>query len=87
MIIDGELGKVRNMFGPLHQGVELLLSGELELGLHVRFLAGPGLVQLELVADPLGLEDPLCGHVARPEVTVLSLVLGLLPTFACEKAP
>ena len=73
------------MFGPLHQGVELLLPGELELGLHVGLLAGAGLVQLELVAHPLGLQDPLGGHVARTEVTVLSLVLGLLAALACIK--
>ena len=73
------------MFGPLHQRVELLLASELELGLHVCLLAGAGLVQLELVAHPLCLEDPLGGHVARSEVTVLSLVLGLLPALACNK--
>ena len=82
LIVNGKLSKVRNMFGPLHQRVELLLAGELELGLHVGLLAGAGLVQLELVAHPFGLEDPLCGHVARTEVTVLSLVLGLLPALA-----
>ena len=72
------------MFGPLDQGVELLLPGELELGLHVVLLAGAGLVQLELVADSLGLQDPLGGHVAWTEVTVLSLVLGLLAALACN---
>ena len=71
------------MFGPLHQGVELLLPGELELGLLVGVLGG--LVQLELVADPLSLQDPLGGHVTRPEVTVFSLVLRLLAALACNK--
>ena len=70
------------MFGPLHQGVELLLPGELELGLLVGLLGG--LVQVELVAHSLGLQDPLGGHFTRPDI-VLSLVLGLLAALACDK--
>ena len=63
------------MFGPLHQGVELLLARELELCLYVGVHADAGLVQLELVAHPLGLQDPLGRHVSGSEVAVLGLVI------------
>ena len=61
------------MFGPVHQGGQLLLPGELELGLDVGLRSDPELVKLQLVAASLGLQDTLGRHVARPEVAVLSV--------------
>ena len=75
LIVDVELCKVRDVLGPLHQGVELLLPGELELGLDVCVCPDPRLVQLELVAHALGLQDALGGHVARTQVAVLVPIL------------
>ena len=73
LIVNGELCKVWNIFCPLHQGIELLLSGKLELCLIVRVHSHPSLVQLKLITVPLGLMDPLCRHVPGPQVAVLTV--------------
>ena len=44
LIMDGELSKVRDFFGPLHYGAELFLPGALEHWLHVA--TDPDLIHL-----------------------------------------
>ena len=58
---------MRYLFGPLHQGVPLLLCRHLELALQVGPQVGPARLRLEFLTKQLGLQDPLGRHVGWAE--------------------
>lgn len=79
LIINGEL-KVRDMFGHSTKEPSCFSPASLELCLHVGLSPAPALSSSSFVAQPLGLTDPLCWHVAMTRMLFSMLHHRILPT-------
>ena len=67
LIVQSQRGEVRDLLGPLHQRVALLLSCHLKFTLQISPKVGSAQLRLGFLTNHLRLQDPVSRHVGRAE--------------------